>query len=174
MAFPDPIAPVIQTLSIVVTPNPNPDLKTVNPLPPPSTWTGGSNQATDGTLYTPLQVVLSLFFGLSSDVTSVGQAINTALIDLATALAGIADDVNSVAGIQAEIQSAFQALQTILGLAQTMAPTSANRVLKSVGSLFQQLENLAGALPNLGVAADEFAELSQQLAGAAPLFPAQA
>ena len=171
MALPDPLAPVIQALSVVVTPNPNPNLKTASPLPPPSTWTGGSNQATDGAIYTPLQVVLALFFGLSSDLTSVGQAINTALTDLAGALSGVADNVNSIASTVADAKSAFQGIQTILGLAQMLAPTSANGVLKSASGLFNQLESLLDALSSIGIAADEVAELSQQLTGAAPLFP---
>jgi hypothetical protein len=171
MAIPDPIGPVVQALSVLVAPNPNPDLATVNPVPPPSTWTGGSNTATDGTLFTPAQALLGVLFGLSSDMTSVGNAINGGLTEVATVIASIADQIGSLAAVEAEATSAFGALKTVLGLAQAVAPSSATGVLQSASGLFDQLNSIIKSLGSIGVAAAELAELSQQLTAAAPLFP---
>jgi hypothetical protein len=126
MAIPDPIAPVIQALSVLVTPDP----KLNTPPQPPSTWTGGSNTATDGTLYTPAQVLLELLFGASGDLTSLGDGINSSLTGVASALSSLAGEISNLA-----------------------------------------IQSLISAFPNLGVAAAELAELSQQLTAAAPLFP---
>lgn len=169
MAIPDPIGPVVQALSVLVAPNPT--LNAGAPQPP-STWTGGSNQATDGTLYTPAQALLGLLFGLSSDMTAVGNAINGGLTDVASVIASIADQLGSLAAIEADAATAFAAIKTVLGLAQAVAPSSATGVLKSASGLFDQLNSLINALGSIGVAAAELGELSQQLTAAAPLFPA--
>jgi hypothetical protein len=169
MANPDPIGPVVQALAVLVAPNPA--LNTASPQPP-STWTGGSNAATDGTLFTPAQALLGVLFGLSSDMTSVGNAVNTGLTDIAAVIAGIADQLGSLASIETQATTAFGALQTVLSLAQTVAPSSATGVLESASGLFDQLLSVIKALPSIGVAAAELGELSQQLTAAAPLFPA--
>ena len=169
MAISDPIGPVVQALSVLVTPNPA--LNKVSPQPT-STWTSGTNTATDGTLFTPAQALLGVLFGLSSDMTLVGNAINGGLTEMATVIAGIADQIGSLTTIEAEATSAFGALKTVLGLAQSIAPTSANGVLQSASGLFDQLNSILTSLCSIGVAADELAELSQQLTAAAPLFPA--
>ncbi len=168
MANPDPIAPVIQALSVLVAPNPA--LNTAAPQAP-SVWTGGSNTASDGSLFTPAQVLLSLLFGASSDLTSLGNGINSSLTGVAGALSGLANEIGSLAAVETEATNAFTALQTVFGLAQTVAPASATGAMQSVGVLFQQIQTLISAFPNLGVAAAELAELSQQLTAAAPLFP---
>jgi hypothetical protein len=167
MAIPDPIAPVIQALSVLVTPDP----KLNTPPQPPSTWTGGSNTATDGTLYTPAQVLLELLFGASGDLTSLGDGINSSLTGVASALSSLAGEISNLATVETDATTAFTALQTVLGLAQGVAPRSATGTLASVGALFKQIQSLISAFPNLGVAAAELAELSQQLTAAAPLFP---
>jgi hypothetical protein len=169
MANPDPIGPIVQALSVLVAPNPA--LNTASPQPP-STWTGGSNAATDGTLFTPAQALLGVLFGLSSDMTSVGNAVNTGLTDIAAVIAGIADQLGSLASIETEATTALDALQTVLSLAQTVAPSSVTGVLESASGLFDQLLSVIKALPSIGVAAAELGELSQQLTAAAPLFPA--
>jgi len=169
MAIPDPIGPVVQALSVLVAPNPA--LNTASPQPP-STWTGGSNAATDGTLFTPAQALLGVLFGLSSDMTSVGNAINTGLTDTANVIASIADQLGSLASIETQATGAFSALQTVLSLAQSVAPSSATGVLASASGLFDQLQSVIKALGSIGVAAAELGELSQQLTAASPLFPA--
>jgi uncharacterized membrane protein len=169
MAIPDPIGPVVQALSVLVAPNPA--LNTGSPQPP-STWTSGSSTATDGTLFTPAQALLGVLFGLSSDMTSVGNAINGGLTGVATAIAGIANQIGGLASIETEATQAFDALKTVLGLAQAVAPSSASGVLQSASGLFDQLNSVITALGSIGVAAAELAELSQQLTAAAPLFPA--
>jgi hypothetical protein len=168
MATPDPIAPVIQALSVLVAPDP--PLNTTSPQSP-GTWTGGSNTATDGTLFTPAQVLLGLLFDASDDLTSLGGGINSALTGAASALSSLAGEIGNLATVETDATTAFTALQTVLGLAQGVAPSSATGTLASVGALFKQIQSLIAAFPNLGVAAAELAELSQQLTAAAPLFP---
>jgi hypothetical protein len=166
MATPDPIAPVVQALSVLVAPFP----KLISATPqPPSTWTGGSNAATDGTLFTPAQALLGVLFGLSSDMTSVGNAFNSGLTEIAGVIASIA---NQLGTLTADAAAAFNALQTVLSLAQSVAPSSATGVLKSASGLFDQLQALINPPALIGVAAAELGELSQQLTAAAPLFPA--
>jgi hypothetical protein len=169
MAIPDPIGPVVQALSVLVAPNPA--LNTASPQPP-STWTGGSNAATDGTLFTPVQALLGVLFGLSSDMASVGNAVNTGLSEIATVIASIADQLGSLASIETEATGAFSALQTVLSLAQAVAPSGATGVLESASGLFDQLQSVIKALGSIGIAAAELGELSQQLTAASPLFPA--
>jgi len=168
MANPDPIAPVIQALSFLVAPNPA--LNQANPQPP-STWTSGSNTATDGTLYTPAQVLLGVLFGASTDLTSLGNSINSSITGVANAIAGLADQLGNLAAVETEATNAFTALQTVLSMAQGVAPKSATGALQSASVLFQQIQSLISSLPSLGVAAAELGELSQQLTAAAPLFP---
>ena len=167
MTISDPIGPVVQALSVLKAPNP-----TLNKTSPQqsSTWTGGSNAATDGTFYTPARALLGVFFGLSSDMTSVGNAINGGVTGVASVLAGIADQLESLASIESTATEAFNALQTVLSLAQTLAPSSATGVLQSASGLFNQLQSVITALGSIGVAAAEIGELSQQLTAAAPLF----
>ena len=168
MATPDPIAPVIQAISILVAPNPA--LNTASPQPP-STWTGGANAASDGTLFTPAQVLIGLLLGASDDLASLGDGINSSLTGAASALSSLAGEIGNLATVETDATTAFTALQTVLGLAQGIAPSSATGALASVSALFQQIQSLISAFPNLGVAAAELAELSQQLTAAAPLFP---
>jgi hypothetical protein len=169
MANVDPIAPVVQALSILVAPNPT--LNTASPQSP-ATWTSGSNTAIDGTLYMPLQLLLGLLLGASSDLTSVGNGINSALSDVGNVVATIANQLDTLAAVQADAEQAFTALNTVLNLAQSVAPSSSTTVLQSAAGLFQQIQSLMSSLPSLSLAAAELGELSQQLTAAAPLFPA--
>lgn len=162
----DPIAPVVKALSVLVTPNPAPP--TTAPYPPPSTWEG--NTATDGSLYTPIQTLLSVLFAASSDMNTVGKGINTALTDVAKVVTTIADNLHSV-GSLADVTSAMTALQNSLSLAQALAPGSTTAVLNSASGLFQQLQNLLSNVSSIDQAVAELAELSQQLKALANLFP---
>ena len=168
MAIPDPIGPVVQALSVLVAPNPA--LNTASPQPP-STWTGGSNAATDGTLFTPAQALLGVLFGLSSDMTSVGNAVNTGLTDIAGVIASIAA-LGSLATIETEATGAFSALKTVLSWLSRLRPAAPTGCGTASG-LFDQLQALISALGSIGVAAAELGELSRPPAAAAPLFPAQ-
>jgi hypothetical protein len=168
MANSDPIATIVQAISILVAPSPA--LNTANPQAS-TIWTDGSNVATDGTLYAPVQALLGVLFGASDDLTSVGKSVNTGLVEVADVIATIAKEFSILASVKAEATSAFSALQTILTLAQTIAPSSATGVLQSAGRLFQQMQSLISALSSIELAAAELGELSQQLKAAAPLFP---
>ena len=168
MANSDPIAPIVQALSVLVAPNP--PLSTTNPQPI-TTWTDGTNLATDGTLYTPVQTLLGVLFGASADLTSLGNGVNTALTDVAKVTAKIADQLGSLQSVEQDATNALSALQTVLSLAQAFAPSSGSNVLQSAGGLFQQLQNLLSIAGSIEKAAAELAELSQQLTAAAPLFP---
>jgi hypothetical protein len=171
MANIDPLAPVIQALSVLVAPDP--PLNRASPQQP-GTWTGGSNTATDGTLYTPAKALLGVLFGASADLTSLGNSINTGLTDVATVIASIAGQLGSLAAVEAQLTGptgALTALQTVLGLAQMVAPSSTTGVLQSAEGLFQQIQSIIAAYSLAGAAA-EMGELSQQLTAAAPLFPA--
>jgi hypothetical protein len=131
MANIDPLAPVIQALSVLVAPDP--PLNRAGPQQP-GTWTGGSNTATDGTLYTPAKALLGVLFGASADLTSLGNSINTGLTDVATVIASIAGQLGSLAAVEAQLTGptgALTALQTVLGLAQMVAPSSTTGVLQS-------------------------------------------
>jgi hypothetical protein len=162
----DPIAPIVSALSVLAAPNPA--LNTASPQAP-SVWTGGS--ATDGTLYVPVQTLLGLLFGISGDLTAVGNGINTGLTDVANAVAAIAVQVASLAAAEGDAVEAFTALQTVLGLAQSLAPSGTTNVLQSASGLFQQLQSLISVLNSLPMTAAELAELAQQLTAAAALFP---
>lgn len=174
MAISDPIAPIVQALSVLVAPNPILNTTSTS-VPPVSTWLGtGSGTppaATDGTLYTPVQTLLGVLFGASTDLTSLGNGIYSALNDVANVIATIANELDSLQSVQQEATSALNALGTVLSLAQALAPSSASSVLQSASGLFQQLQNLLSILGSIDVAAAELAELSQQLTAAAPLFP---
>jgi hypothetical protein len=162
----DPIAPVVAALSVLVTPNPPPPATA--PYPPPSTWE--AQTAKDGTLYTPIQTLLGVLFAVSSDMTTVGKGINTALTDVAKVVTTIADNLASV-GSLADVSSAMTALQNSLALAQALAPGSTTAVLNSASGLFQQLQNLLSSVGSIDQAAAELAELSQQLTALSQLFP---
>jgi hypothetical protein len=169
MALPDPIAPVVQALTLLVAPNPA--LNTASPQPV-TTWTSGATTATKGTLYVPLEVALALLFGLSSDLESVGKAMNMAVTDVAHALATIANQMDAVTGATTtQLTSAFNAIESVLSLAQSLAPSSARGALGSASGLFQQLQAVISAATSIEVSVDELGELSQQLSGAAQLFP---
>jgi hypothetical protein len=73
--------------------------------------------------------------------------------------------------VEQDATNALSALQTVLSLAQALAPSSGSNVLQSAGGLFQQLQNLLSIAGSIEKAAAELAELSQQLTAAAPLFP---
>jgi DNA repair ATPase RecN len=167
MANSDPIATVVQALSVLVTPNP-----ALSTTPQPSAmWTDGTNVATDGTLYTPVQTLLGVLFGASTDLTSLGNGVNTALTDVAKVIAKIADQLGSLQSVEQDATSALNALQTVLALAQALAPSSGSNVLQSASGLLQQLQNLLSIAGSIDKAAAELAELSQQLTAAALLFP---
>jgi methyl-accepting chemotaxis protein len=170
MPVPDPIAPVVSALSVLVTPNPVPP--TAAPYPAPSVWEGGT--ATNGTLYTPIQTFLGVLFHVSPDMTTVSKGINTALTDVAKVVTVIADNLANV-GSLTDVTSAMTALQNSLSLAQALAPGSTTAVLNSASGLFQQVQNLLSSIQaaggTIGQAAAELAELSQQLTALAQLFP---
>lgn len=169
---PDPIAPVITALSFLVTPNP----ATIAATPqPPSTWEGGA--ATDGSLYTPIQGLLSAVFSISA-LSSVGGAVNTALTDVAKVITTIADQLSNLATslpAGASATDIMNGLQSALTLAGTMLPggatSAASSALSSAGQLFSTLQNLITAVGgDLAKAAAELAQLSQQLTALAALF----
>jgi hypothetical protein len=162
----DPIAPVVAALSVLVTPNPPPPAAA--PYPPPSTWE--SQTATDGTLYAPIQTLLGVLFSVSSDMTTVGKGIHTALADVAKVVTTIADNLGAV-GSLADVTKAMTALQNSLALAQALAPGASTAVLNSASGLFQQLQNLLSSVGTIEQAAAELAELSQQLTALSQLFP---
>lgn len=162
----DPIAPVVNALSILVTPNPAPP--TAAPYGPPSKWEGTS--ATKGSFYTPLQTLLGVLFSVSSDMNTVGKGINTALTDVAKVVTTIADNLASLSNIT-DAANAMTALQNSLSLAQALAPGSTTAVLNSASSLFAQLQNLLSSVSTIDQAAAELAELSQQLTALSELFP---
>jgi hypothetical protein len=168
MPPPDPLAPVVQALSFLAAPKPPLN----SPPQTPDTWTSGSNTATDGTLYTPAQVLLGLILGASSDLTSLGNGINSALTGLAAALASLAGDIGQLATVETDAKTVLNGLNLVLSMAKGFAPVAAASTLQSASALFGQLETLLTDLPDLGVAAAEMAEISQQLTAAAPLFPA--
>ena len=163
----DPIAPVVSALSILVTPNPVPP--SAAPYPPPGKWESGT--ATDGALYTPVQTLLGVLFAASPDMTTVGKGVNKALTDVAKVITTIADNLGA-AGSLADVASAMTALQNSLALAQSLAPGSTTVVLSSASGLFQQLQQLLGAVGSIDQAAAELAQLAQQLKELAKLFPA--
>jgi prophage DNA circulation protein len=162
----DPIAPVVSALSVLVTPNPAPP--TSAPYPAPSVWESGT--AANGTLYTPIQTLLGVLFSVSSDMTTVGKGINTALTDVANVVTTIADNLHTV-GSLADVSSAMTALQNSLSLAQALAPGSTTAVLNSATGLFQQLQNLLSSVGSIDQAAAELAEFAQQLKALSQLFP---
>jgi hypothetical protein len=167
MATPDPLAPIISAISVIAAPQPT--LNTASPQPP-SAWIGGSITATDTALYIPVQTLLGLLFGASGDLTAVGNGIDTGLTGVASALATIATQTNAITASAADVQTVFSTLQTVLGLAQTLAPSGTTGVLQSAGGLFQQLQQVLSVVGSLPVAAAELAELSQQMTAAAALF----
>jgi hypothetical protein len=71
-----------------------------------------------------------------------------------------------------DAMNAMNALQQGLALAQTLAPGGASTVLSSGSARFMQVQNLLSATNDIGVAAAELAQLSQQLRELANLFPA--
>jgi hypothetical protein len=168
MPPPDPLAPIVQALSFIAVPNPA--LQT--PPQSPDDWTSGGATATDAAFYIPAQTLLGLVLGASSDLTLLGNGINTALTGIAAALASLAGDIGQLAAVEAEATTVLAGLQSVLGLVQPFAPQAAAGELQSASSLFGQLGTLLNDLPDLAVAAAELAELSQQLTAAAPLFPA--
>ena len=113
-----------------------------------------------------------LILGASSDLTSLGNGINSALTDVAKALASLADDIDELAAVEADATTVLNGLMLVLNMAQGFAPVAAAGKLRSASALFGQLQTLLKDLPNLAVAAAEMAELSQQLTATAPLFPA--
>ncbi len=72
----DPIAPVISALGVLVTPNP------AAAMGAPSQWEPPNN-ASDASLFSPIQTLLKLIFGASADIKTTGQAINKSLTDVA-------------------------------------------------------------------------------------------
>lgn len=166
MPPPDPLAPIIQALSCLIVPNPTVN----NPVgsQTPTDWTGGANTPTDGPVFTPAQVVLSLIFGASADLTTVGNGINSTLTGVGSALASIADEIGDLEST-AGAATALNALQTVLQLVQGFVPPSAAGTLQSVNTLFGQLNTL---LAQVALEANEMAAISQQLTATAPLFPA--
>lgn len=160
----DPIAPVINALSVLVTPNP------AAATGAPSQWEAPHN-ATDASLFGPIQTLLTLIFGASTDIKTTGQAIHKSLTDVAGVVQSIAD---GLAGLPSatDAMNAMNALQQGLALAQTLAPGGASTVLSSGSALFTQVQNLLSATNDIGVAAAELAQLSQQLRELANLFPA--
>jgi hypothetical protein len=117
-------------------------------------------------------VLLGLILGASSDLTSLGNGINSALTGLAAALASLAGDIGQLATVETDAKTVLNGLYLVLNMAKGFAPVAAASTLQSASALFGQLQTLLTDLPDLGVAAAEMAEISQQLTAAAPLFPA--
>lgn len=165
MASIDPIAPVVQALSVLVKPKP----ASIGAGSKPSDWE--SQDAIPGPSYSAIQGLLNLLFHVSTDMTTVSKGVNTALTDVAKVVTTIADNLSS-AGNLTDVTNAMTALQNSLSLAQALAPGSSTTVLNSASGLFQQLQNLLSA-PGQTVAnaAAELAEFSQQLTALAGLFP---
>jgi hypothetical protein len=167
--MPDPIQDVITALNFLVTPSPA--LITGAPQSV-STWVGsGAPAAGEGTVYAPIQTLLGVLFAASSDMTTVGKSVNTALSDVAGVVAKLATALGQVTAVAGDVTSAMTGLQSALALAQALAPGSSSVVLTSASSLFQQLSQLLTAAGNVQQAAAELAELSQLLTGLAALFP---
>jgi ABC-type transporter Mla subunit MlaD len=164
---PDPIAPVVSALTVLVTPNP---AAVTSPPQAPSAWEP-PNTATDGSLYAPITALLDVLFAASSDMTTVGKGINTALTDVASVVTKIADQLAALPSIT-EATDAMNALQSGLALAQTLAPSSASAVLTSGSNLFQTLQNLLSATGSIDQSAAEMAQLAQQLTALSQMFPA--
>jgi hypothetical protein len=162
----DPLAPVIQALSYLIVPNPTVN----NPVgtQTPSDWTSGSNLPADGPLFTPAQVLLSLILGASSDLTTLGNGINSTLAGVGSALANLTDEIGNLESTPGAA-TVLGALQKVLGLVQWFVPPSAAGTLQSVNTLFGQLNTL---LAQVALEANEMAAISQQLTATAPLFPA--
>ncbi|GGH11480.1 hypothetical protein [Silvibacterium dinghuense] len=168
---PDPIAPVVTALSFLVTPNPS----TISSGDTPSTWEGSS--ATDGSLYSVLQPLLNTLFSISS-LQSVGSSVNTALTDVAKVISTIADKLASLEGSLPAGTSAtdvMNGLQSALSMASTLLPSSAGSAagsaLNSASQLFTTIQNLIQAVGgDLTQAANELAQLSQQITALAALF----
>jgi ABC-type transporter Mla subunit MlaD len=165
MANGDPILPIINALSGLVAPNP-----TFDPSLPPTAWTSGSSVAKRGTPYAALQALLSLLFGLSGGLTQVGNGVNTALTEVAGLIANLANQLGQLKSVEAQLAGVFTALVEVLELTQSISPGSTASVLESVSAFFNQVQMLISVM-GLSAAADELAELSQQLTAAANLFP---
>jgi hypothetical protein len=168
MATPDPLAPVISAISVLAVPQPT--LNTAAPQPP-SAWLSGSTTASDTALSLPVQTVLGLLFGISGDLTAVGNGANTAVTAVASAVATVANELGSLSSIEGSVQTVFSTLQTVLALAQMLSPTATSGALQSVSGFFQQLNNVLAAVGKLELTVAELAELSQQLTATAALFP---
>lgn len=165
----DPIQQVITALNFLVTPSPA--LNTGSPQAP-STWVGtGAPAAGEGTVYSPIKTLLGVLFSASSDMTTVGKSVNTALGDVAGVVGQLATALGQVTAAAGDVTSAMNGLQSALALAQSLAPGSSTVVLTSASSLFQQLQQLLTAAGSVEQAAAELAELSQLLTGLAGLFP---
>jgi hypothetical protein len=161
----DPLAPVITALSYLAQPNPT----ITSPPQQPSQWTSGSNNATDGPLYTPAQLLLGLVLGASPDLTSLGNGINSALTSVASALANFAGNLGILGADETTAVNVIGEMQTALSLVQAFAPAASSGIVGSASTLFAQLQTVLKNLPIAQVAA-ELAELSQQFTAAAPLF----
>jgi hypothetical protein len=165
----DPIQQVITALNFLVTPAPA--LNSGSPQPV-STWVGsGAPAAGEGTVYAPIKTLLGLLFIASSDMTTVGKSINTALGDVAGVVGQLATALGQVTASAGDVTGAMNGLQSALSLAQSLAPGSSSVVLTSASSLFQQLQQLLTTAGSVEQAAAELAELSQLLTGLAGLFP---
>lgn len=163
---PDPIAPVVSALTVLVTPNP---ATVASPAQAPTAWEP-PNTATNGSLYTPITALLGVLFTASPDMTTVGKGINKALTDVAAVVTKIADQLAALPSIT-DATNAMNALQSGLAMAQTLAPSSASAVLSSGSQLFQTLQNLLSSTGSIGQAAAEMAQLSQQLTALSQMFP---
>jgi methyl-accepting chemotaxis protein len=167
--MPDPIQQVITALNFLVTPSPALNTGTPQPV---STWVGsGALAAGEGTVYTPIQTLLGVLFSASSDMTTVGKSVNTALGDIAGVVGKLATALGQVTAAAGDVTGAMNGLQSALALAQSLAPGSSSVVLTSASSLFQQLQQLLTVAGSVEQAAAELAELSQLLTGLAGLFP---
>lgn len=162
----DPIADVVSALSILVTPNPV--LNSGSPQAP-SAWASGG--ATEASAFTPIQTLLGVLFSASSDMTTVGKSVNSALTSVANVVTQLANALATVSAAAGDVTSAMKGLQQALTMAQSLAPSSVSVVLTSGSQLFLQLQGLLTATGDVKLAAAELGELSQLLSTLAGLFP---
>jgi hypothetical protein len=157
--MPDPIQDAIDKMSVLVVP----------------TADGTGNPTLQQPLYGNIQTFTGAIFHISSDLTKVSKDVNTALTDAAGVVGKIGSTIQS-AGSLANIQGAMTALQNLLSLAQSMAPSGVAVVLTSASQLFQQLQDQLTALAaqpgkTIADAATELAQLAQLLTALSDLFP---
>jgi hypothetical protein len=155
----------------------DPIQQAVNALTDPATGLfklpGGNAPAQPGALYPQVQPFVNAIFS-TSQLKSVSQQINTALIDAANVVGAIATAMTGIGSTIGSVPAAMTALQNALSLAQSLAPAGSAAVLTSGGTLFQTVESQLtdlGAATSTEQAATELSNLKLLLTALADLFP---